>query len=520
MAAEIPTGQSDGIPEQIRGNIFTTERPQLDPIRSSFSELALREAEEFVVTPDLLTNRSRVGGFTIDGIYTRDRDDAIDIEPDGIGFLVHISIADTALAVRPDSELDKAAREKSFSRYFGEYGNDPMLPTVLSEDRLSLNEGEIRPAVTITIPLGRNLDLGEARIRRTALVSRHAMTYPGADDVLNGVKHPERERILIAFMVAKKLAQERRAVYDFQNMREVSEEGRVRFMNWGEAYPSMMIIRELMIKANMTVADFAVKNGIPILFRSHDAFDSPAYYSSAFNGHAGLGFDIETPYSHFTSTNRRRADLITHRQVIDEVEGRPLGYSVIELEEIALEINSAPRDFMNGEQKRAYTKAVMDARVISVLNNGGNFEGLVPRRVVKVALSEGKTEGIEDWLFEGLTSGKVKPRDVLPLLFTSSQNPTALQIIDRLLVTRPVFCREILEVFCREKGLNPPYFQREGVVYRDDGLHVSVGSLLLGSETVFSDPAYGANRLVSRSLAAVSLISKLRENSDFRQFLE
>ncbi|MBP9716474.1 MAG: RNB domain-containing ribonuclease [Candidatus Levybacteria bacterium] len=522
MTTEIPTGRPDGIPGQNGHAFFSTEKPLAAPqtIGSHFTEQALREAEEFVVTPELLAGRPRVGGFTTDGILTRDRDDAYDVEPDGSGLLLHVSLADTSIAVPPGGELDRVVAEKSFSRYFGEHGNDPMLPRVLSEDRLSLNEGELRPAVTLTIPLGRKLDLGEPVIRRTAFTSRHAMTYPEADEVLKGARHPERERILIAFALANRLAQARGGVYDFQNMREVSEEGRVRFMNWGEAYSSMMIIRELMIKANMTIADFAARNDVPILFRSHDAMDVPAYYSSSFNGHAGLGFDKDRPYAHTTSGNRRRADMITGSQVMDFVEGRPLGYSKEEIDQIAAQINASPRDFMNGEQKRAYTKAVMDSKVRAALNNGGNFDGLVPRRVVKVALNEGRAGDIRSWIFEGLERGAIRPRDIIPVLFSSTNEKSALGIIDELLVEHPTLCRELLEIFCREKQLPPPYFQREGVAYRDDGLHVSVVSLSLEEETVFSDPAYGEGRAVSRSVAAVSLISKLRRNPNFQRYLE
>lgn len=522
MSAERPTGQADGLPGQNGHTLFSADRPLVAPpiIGSYFTEHALREAEEFEITPELLAGRPQVGGFTIDGISTRDRDDAIEVEPDGGGFLLHVSVADTSIAVVPGGELDRTVAEKSFSRYFGEHGNDPMLPRVLSEDRLSLNEGELRPAVTLTIPLGRKLDLGDPEIRRTAFISRHAMTYPEADEVLRGGRHPERERILIAFALANRFAASRGGVYDFQNMREVSEEGRVRYMNWGEAYASMMIIRELMIKTNMTIAGFAAQNGIPILFRSHDAMDVPAYYSSRFNGHVGLGFSREMPYAHTTSGNRRRADMITGAQVMDFVEGRPLGYSQEEVDQIAAEINASPRDFMNGEQKRAYTKAVMDSRVRAALNNGGHFEGLVPRRVVKVAIGDNKAGDIRGWIFEGLEKGTIKPRDIVPLLFSSTKEKNALGIIDELLVQHPVLCRELLEIFCREKQLPSPYFQREGIAYRDDGLHVSVASISLDEETVFSDPAYGEGRAASRSFAAVSLISKLRNNPNFQRLLE
>lgn len=522
MSAERPTGQSDSLPGQNGHSLFLRESPHVPPpiIGSYFTEQALREAEEFAITPELLAGRPRVGGLTIDGISTRDRDDAFDVEPDGFGFLVHVSVADTAFAVRPGGELDRTVAEKSFSRYFGEHGNDPMLPRVLSEDRLSLNQGEVRPAVTLTIPLGRKFEMGEPVIRRTAFTSRHAMTYPEADEVLRGARHPERERILLAFALANRLAAVRGGVYDFQNMREVSEEGKVRFMNWGEAYSSMMIIRELMIKTNMTIAGFAAQNGIPIPFRSHDALDVPAYYSSLFKGHAGLGFPKDMPYAHATSGNRRRADMITDSQVIDFVEGRPLGYSREEIDQIAAQINASPRDFMNGEQKRAYTKAAMDSKVRVALNNGGNFDGLVPRRVVKVALADGRTGDIRSWIFEGLEKGTIRPRDIIPVLFSSTNEKNALGIIDELLVEHPTLCRELLEIFCREKQLPSPYFQREGVAYRDDGLHVSVVSLSLEEETVFSDPAYGEGRASSRSLAAVSLISKLRSNPNFQRFLE
>ena len=91
--------------------------------------------------------RERVEGITIDGPDSKDLDDAIYLEKDGFGWVLHVSISDVASGVGMGSDLDKEAYERGFTRYFADGSNAPMLPRDLSEDKLSLLSGQDRHTI-------------------------------------------------------------------------------------------------------------------------------------------------------------------------------------------------------------------------------------------------------------------------------------------------------------------------------------------------------------------------------------
>jgi len=87
---------------------------------------------------------------TIDPPDARDHDDAVYAEPDTDpknegGWIVWVAIADVAAYVRPDSALDREARDKGNSTYFPDRV-EPMLPERLSAGLCSLRQGENRAA--------------------------------------------------------------------------------------------------------------------------------------------------------------------------------------------------------------------------------------------------------------------------------------------------------------------------------------------------------------------------------------
>jgi ribonuclease R len=96
-----------------------------------------------------------VSGMTLDHPWSNDLDDGFWIEHDSQGgYLLHLSIVDVASFIRPDLAplLEQKAYERVATLYLAQDAVLPMLPTLLSEDHLSLLEGQPRPAIILTLP--------------------------------------------------------------------------------------------------------------------------------------------------------------------------------------------------------------------------------------------------------------------------------------------------------------------------------------------------------------------------------
>ena len=465
---EPPTpGQLLPFPERRRFLGPESVTPSLGP----FAPEVLREAESVVLADAFFEGREEVRGITIDPVGALDLDDAIYAEQDGKGLIVHISIADPSSVITPGSLLDEVANARAFTRYYGDLGNDPMLPGVLSEDRLSLHEGQRRPTITLSMPVDGRLNFGKPEIRRTFLRSRRALTYQDADRIITENNDPDARALRMAYGLGKRLALARGAYYDFRKFIEISEEGTERPIRWGDAYESMVMVRELMIKANMATARIALEMDIPVLYRGHDSIGERAYYSTVFAGHEGMRLRADSPYAHFTSPIRRLSDLIFHRQLLAAMEGNEPPYTQTELDQLARAINfsvNAHRDTIDGG-RGAYVKEMMDEQVRQALKEGriSDLDLLPPRRVTRVAAQERHLGEIEEWLFGRLEKDRergvvtITPRDVVPVLFSKQNDQITQRMVEEILTRYPSLSRQALEAFCGEKRIRLPRIREE-----------------------------------------------------------
>ena len=133
-------------------------------------EAAAEEAARNPVMPEL--DRTDLPFVTIDPDGARDLDQALHIERDGDGYVVHYAIADVAAFVKPGDPVDVEANRRGETLY-GADSKVPLHPPVLSEGAASLLPDEERPALLWTIKVdatgeGTDVDVVRARVRSQA----------------------------------------------------------------------------------------------------------------------------------------------------------------------------------------------------------------------------------------------------------------------------------------------------------------------------------------------------------------
>ena len=347
-----------------------------------------------------------VRGITIDDVTTRDMDDAIWVEiTENRGWHVVVMVADVAKTVSTHSELDRFAMSRVETRYYAN-GNSPMLPRRLADEKLSLWPGESKYVLIVDIILGMDLSILETRLSWNAMTSEARLSFSDIPRILSDREHPQHALIKLANQLATGLLMQRhnRGALAFCDLRRglvTSEEGSLRQLRCREDTIGYVIIQELMILANSVVAEYAVKNDIPILFRNHTArsvtpergdllklLESMAFipeeniatlrsttymmfnraeYSPVILGHFGLNLGA---YTHFTSPIRRYADLVNHQQIRAYIKNEPLPHSKEEIQVIASHINlthlendKAKSEYMKEKAYRKAESAILGNRI-------------------------------------------------------------------------------------------------------------------------------------------------------------
>lgn len=132
--------------------------------------------------PDL--DRTDLAFLTIDPAGSMDLDQALHLERDGDGFVVHYAIADVMAFVEPGSVIDVEARRRGESLY-GADSKVPLHPTALSEGAASLLPDQVRPAFLWTIRLDAHGDPTDASVERARVRSLARLDYDEAQQIVD-----------------------------------------------------------------------------------------------------------------------------------------------------------------------------------------------------------------------------------------------------------------------------------------------------------------------------------------------
>ena len=343
-----------------------------------FPEVAEKQAQKAKVPPLGKRRDLRDLPFvTIDGADARDFDDAVWAEADTDshnkeGWHVMIAIADVAFYVPSGSALDQEARLRGNSVYFPDRVL-PMLPEALSNGLCSLNPNETRAAFVCEAWLDKQGHKLKHRFHRALIRSARRLTYDEVQAHLDGQNAIEglaqELQALVGAYHALMQRRQRRGVLEIdvpERQVVLNHQGRVMAIRSRQQLPSMQLIEEFMILANVAAAETLEDAGLPTMYRVHDkpsavkietlnAFlnsmgqkmnfsthseprdynallqqlkgtaqermmnefvlrsQSQAEYSPENIGHFGLALQR---YAHFTSPIRRYADIMVHRALI------------------------------------------------------------------------------------------------------------------------------------------------------------------------------------------------------------
>jgi exoribonuclease-2 len=333
--------------------------------------------------------------FSIDSETTRDIDDALSIEMAGTSCQVGIHIADVAAHIAPGSQLDKEAAERTASLYLPD-GTIPMFPPLLSEDALSLVDGQNRFAISIIIHFDHAYAVTEYAIFPSVIKVRHRYTYTQSDaqierdtnlsHLLNLTQHLRAQRIKAGALL---LPIPELTV-------KVSDTGAIRVSRRERETPSEVIVSELMILTNWLCATFLNERGIPLVYRNQlepretvegagkdDLFLNYRQrrllnrmtLSTTPGSHSSLGLK---PYSTFTSPIRRYLDLIAQRQLRSIILEERKPYSEEELRQMIVdtEMNQAKINLVQEQRHNYWLFKYLEGKV------GESFSALVVRKLL------------------------------------------------------------------------------------------------------------------------------------------
>ncbi len=239
-------------------------------IPMEFPEAALKEAARARSTPlGKRVDLRDVPLITIDGADARDFDDAVFAEPTAGGYRLIVAIADVAHYVRPNSALDRAAKERGNSCYFPDRVV-PMLPEALSNGWCSLKPNEDRGCLFVEMQIDVHGQKQAHRFGRGLMRSAARKTYEQVQAEFEA--DPSLHAHLYAAHAALSQARLERGTLDLdlpERKVELDAAGQVTNVAPRERLDSHRLIEEFMILANVCAAEELERRKLPCMYRVH-----------------------------------------------------------------------------------------------------------------------------------------------------------------------------------------------------------------------------------------------------------
>ena len=290
--------------------------------------------------------------FSIDDEETREVDDALAIEREGLLWKITVAIADPASVIHRGDIFDQEAMRRGTTVYLPTQ-TVLMLPPRISCDIASLTAGEVRPSLVTRAWLNEHGELTKSTINREPIRVLRRLNYTEADKLIAQEQDDTGRHLRNLLTCAKHLHAQRRAEGAITLQRPEYKininDGIIAVTMIEKDSPSRMLIAEMMVLANHLAAKYAHRNQVPIIYRIQDRPLEPITEEMTNNpigfhrvrkllgrsslslqpsGHSGLGLSM---YTQLTSPLRRFADLVMQRQVMAHLVNEELPYDEEEL---------------------------------------------------------------------------------------------------------------------------------------------------------------------------------------------
>ena len=216
---------------------------------------------------------------SIDNDDSRDLDQIEVCLDEGGRTRILVGIADVDLVVSKGTPLDDHARTNTTSVYTPAV-IFPMLPTVLSTDRTSLNQGEDRHAIVIDMTVSHDGSVSGSDVYRAIVRNQAQLAYSAVAAWLDGQGPPppalSRMRGLDAQIrrqdaVAQQLQREREACgaldFDRTELKPLVDDNGVRELTTERPNRAKLLIENFMVASNGAVVRFLNAGGFPSIRR-------------------------------------------------------------------------------------------------------------------------------------------------------------------------------------------------------------------------------------------------------------
>ena len=247
-----------------------------------FSEDALKELENIpdYVKEEEIENRIDLRNeliFTMDGINTKDMDDAISLKIlENGNYELGVHIADVAHYVKPGMKLYEEAQNRATSLYMVD-SVIPMLPQKLSNGICSLNPNVDRLTKSCIMEIDKNGNIVDSKIFNSVINSKIKMDYTSVNHILEEGIIPERyQEFYDTLIKMQKLsnilikARKGQGKIDFVSNEievKVDENGKPLQFELFKQGDAERLIENFMIAANETVASYFTE--LPFIYRVH-----------------------------------------------------------------------------------------------------------------------------------------------------------------------------------------------------------------------------------------------------------
>lgn len=254
-------------------------------IDNDFSKESLEQLEHI---PNTVRDIDRIGRedltdweiFTIDGIDTKDMDDAISCHMNKDGnYVLGVHITDVASIIPKGSPLDIDAFQKGNSYYLG--GTVlPMTPHKISNGIGSLNPYVDRMAISCIMEISPDGDVLCYRISPTIIHSKMKMSYDKVNQLLKNhvvdsdyAEFEDTLRLMekLSLILRRKRLKNGAIEFNRSELKAVyNEEGKAIDFSLREQDVAENLIEEFMLAANETVDRDLSERGLPCVHRVHD----------------------------------------------------------------------------------------------------------------------------------------------------------------------------------------------------------------------------------------------------------